>query len=456
MTERSVHLHESTRRSLCRLAFVLLGLVPMTVCLVMAVNTLTPGYSRRQATVWERLLSQQYGVIVRVEQANSPAPLQYRLDNVQLFHPETQLRMGGIERVILRRAQDQWLVQASEAQLNMSHFAECSRAIHDWYICRPLNDRQRAAVELDRLTITHEDQTAELIDIVAELLPETDKWGMKASFSIAQEAKKSKSLSQESLPQNPTTNSTQGRPDPIANQLIVVRQHAPEKSSTELQLRANSNLPLWLIARSIQPKSSDSQLALIEPLLTGCSFTGVIDVRYQTSGTSIYLTEARLEELDFGHLRWAPMAVFSGVGSLRLNQAKLDATGLQFAEGSFDLGPGRMDAEFFQSLAHYLKWETPRQNPTQVIAFDRMAARFRVQPAAFQLVGSVADGTILSDAHGSLARRHDPSAMPVSSLVHALADSPGSATLVRQALVWLPLDDTQRRETAQVLRMRRY
>ena len=418
----------------------------MTICLVMALSTLTPGYARRQSAAWERLLCQHYGLSVHVDRALSLAPLHYRLEKVQLFHPETQLLMGTIDCVTFRRDKNKWLVQATEAQLNMRHFADCSRAAHDWYICRPLSDRQWASVELDKLTITHQDQSAELLDIVAELLPESDKWSMKASFSVALEAGASKSLTQV----------TQESAEPVANQLILVRHHDPEKSATELQLRVHSSIPLWLVASSAEAPQMISQLSGLDPLLLGCGFTGVMDVRYQTGGTSIYLTEASLTELDFGQIRSAPIPLLSGIGRLKLSHAKLDATGLQYADGSFDLGPGRMDAQLFQSAAHYLKWEIPRQNLTHAIAFDRMAARFRVQPDALQLVGTLGDGTILSDAHGSLARRHDQSALPVSSLVHALAASPGSSPLIRKALVWLPLDDTQRRETAQVLRIRQY
>lgn len=436
MTEHSVRLHESTRRSLCRLAFILLGLLPLAVCAGMSVLTLLPGYARWQAAHWERALSQRVGLTIRVAQSQSLSPLHYRLENIELLHPETLLKVGSIDAMDLQHRSGSWSIRVSSAKFNFQQLAESCRAVHDWYVCRPLGDRQRAVVELDRLTIDCADQSTSVHDIDAELLPEPGKWGLKATFSMSE--------------------SPDNKLERPVNQLIVVRYHDPDKSATEMQLRAHQNLPLWMIAPGLQIQPADPQSAALQPVLLSGQFSGVLDVRYQSSEANFFLTDAALENLDFGKIGWHPVPPVSGVGSLMLSQAKWDSTGLQWANGRLDLGPGRMDAALFHALAHYLQWDVPRQNPTQSIAFDRMAAGFRIQSGAIQIVGAVADGTLISDSQGTLARRLDPSAMPVSSLIHALAASESSSSLVRKSLVWLPLDDHQRRETAQVLRIKRY
>jgi len=435
MTERRFRLHESTRRSLCRLAFAVLGIAPLLICLGLSANTLIPGYSQRQAVSWEHSLSQLSGLTIRIGSAQAMAPYHYQLEDIRLFHPETQRPMGSLKAMTVRRDMDRWAVQATRAEMNMEHFTECCRSIHHWYVCRPMSNRNRTTIALDELTITNVDQSTQLSNLLAEVIPEPDKWGLKASFS--------------------TGSDLDSRANPAVNEFILVRHHEPDKSVTELQLRAHSNLPLWLLAAGVWRTTAAQHDALLQPLLAHSSFSGVVDFRFHAHGTSVYLTEAAIRQLDFGQLTLQPQALVSGSGSLLLSRAILESGGLQWAEGSIELGPGRMDHGFFQSLSQHLRWDVPRQNTTETIAFDRLAARFRIQPESFQCIGGLPDGTLIADAHGALARRLDPGAMPVSNLVHALAATPNSSLLVRKALVWLPLDDMQRRQTAQVLRIHR-
>lgn len=436
MTDRRFLLHESTRRNLCRLVFAVLGAAPLTVCLGLATLAMLPGFSERQAASWSASLSQLSGLSIRVNRAHALAPFSYRLEEVQLHHPESQDWMGSIQAMTLRWEHGRWSVQATSAEMSLTHFTKCCRAVHEWYVCRPLSDRKRAIIELGELNIVNADQSARLSKIVAEVIPELEQWGLKATFFAGP---------------HQDANSNSG-----SNQLILVRRHAPDQSVTELQLRASSGVPLWLMAGRLERSLALDQESMLHPLLSSGRFTGIADIRFHAQGTSVYLNDATLGQLDLGQLTWQTPGMVSGQGSLYLNHAKLESGGLKWAEGSLDIGPGRMDATFFRSLSHYLRWDVPQQNPTETLAFDRLTARFRIKPESIQCIGGLRDGTLISDSHGALARRLDESALPISHLVHALAATPGSSHLVRTALVWLPLDDVQRRETAQLFHTKNY
>ncbi len=436
MTERRFRIHESTRRSFCRLAFVLLGFVPLAICTGLSLSTLLPGYSRRQAVYWEQRLSKHFGLTIRIDQVKGLAPYEYRLQGIEWLHPESQRLMGTLNNADVRYDKGKWLVQLTSVWLAMDQLSEGCRAVHDGYICRPLNERHWTSVQIDSLTFDAGDQKAELKEVAAEFFPESVKWGLRASFRLG-----SSSDAIDALP---------------ANQFLLIRHHDPEMAATEMQLRANTGVPLWLVAPAIELHGSTSHERTVQTLLENCQFTGVMDIRRNIQETTICVNNSWIDKIDFGLVHWQTPPAISGRGRLHLAHAKLDSQGLQWAEGLFEMGPGRIDSKLFHSLTHYLHLDTPRQNPTEAIAFDRLAARFRIQPDALQFIGAMEDGAVLGDAHGALARRLDSSAISVSNVIHALAASPSSASLVRKALVWLPLDDVQRRETAQVLRISRY
>lgn len=435
MAERTFRLHETTRKALCRAVFVLLGVLPLAICVCLSIAMYMPGYARWQASQWEKRLTRDYGISVQIGQIRSLSPYRYQIEAIELFHPESQCSMGSIGQVELFLAGGTWNARIAEAKLKADQCRELVRVVHDWYICRPLAQRSRATLQLDRLLIEDRDRTFLVANVNAELLPEATQWALQATF-------RSNTVEAQTEATSP-------------NQLIVIRRHPMQSAATDVQLRVATALPLWLLESS-QPSSlpTDQKLATGQLLESG-QFTGVLDIRYTATQTNFYLTNVWINNLDMSLFDAGAFPLMSGRGNLFVNQAKVDSEGLQWAEGMFEMGPGRIDTKFFQSLSHHLQLKTTPQNPTQTTAFDRLVAHFRARPNALQLVGGAEGGGILIDGQGALAQRNDPSPVSISNLIHALASTPNSSQLVRSALVWLPLEEAQRRETAGVLRLSR-
>lgn len=436
MTASLVRLHEATQRGLCRLAFIVLGLVPLGVCVMLTILAITPGHAHRQARGWERRLALVMGFTVKIDSAECRAPFHYHFQNIRLLHPESQRSIGELKRVELRWESDRWRVRAEGARVSSDQFWQAGRLFHDWHVCRPDTDRRRMHVELDQFAIENGDRSWLLSQVRAELLPDLEKWALKATFQ-------------------PADNSRADHPEPN-NQLLVFRNHQPDNSITEIQLRAESPVPLWLMETSAEPDEQVSFLQSLAQGLENSQFTGVIDARLRAGGPSFYLTNSWIRGLELGHLVAGTLPLVSGRGDLVLNQAILDSSGLRWAEGSIVVGPGRIDNRFLASLANHLGMEFNQQQvAAEFLGFDQLSARFRLQPNALQLIGGTQGGGVITDAHGAVVVRKDTGALPISELVYALASTPKASPLVRSALLWLPLDEQQRRETSQALRISR-
>jgi hypothetical protein len=238
------------------------------------------------------------------------------------------------------------------------------------------------------------------------------------------------------------------------SQLLMVRHHDPEDSATEIQLRAASDLPGWLILPLLSGTASADPNSTSRLALESCSFSGVLDVRSQKQGDTAYLTDARLSSLDLSRITSGQSTILSGQGSINIARAMLGSRGLLWAEGTFEMGPGRVDTAFLGSLSRYLDLDMSRQNPVGVTSFDRLSASFRLMPQQLQLVGRLSpEGGLLEDAHGPLVARRDESPLPIENVVYALVGS--QPTLGRRALAWLPMEDSQRQQASSVLRISR-
>lgn len=435
MAGNLLRLHESAQRAICRIAFLGLGLFPLAVCLLLSIAGLLPGHAQRQAAGWEKRFAALFGLEVNIDSAACLAPFHYQLDEIQFLHPETRHCLGTVDRLEMRWNGDRWLIDLRELHLPLEQISSGCRMLHDWYICRPSPERRRASLRVDKIVVERNSQTCELANLEAELFPNSEKWALKATFSNG--------------------NKGQEYPERLTNQLLVFRHHDPANVSTEIQLRVEDPLPFWLAEAGLQSTEASSEMGSLVHALGDSRFSGVVDVRLRASGASVYLTNSRMREVEMGHVGLRGFPLVSGRGDLIINQAILDSKGLRCAEGGLQVGPGRVDHEFLRSLANHLQIQLNQHDASEFIGYDQLLVRFRIQPDSLQFVGGTEDGGLLLDSHGVLARRSDTTVIPISDLIYALASAPKSSGLVRSALVWLPLGESQRREAAQLLRISR-
>jgi hypothetical protein len=431
MTSRRIILHESTQRSLCRLGFVLLGLAPLLLCGYLSIAACIPGYHRRQAAKWEKELEKTFGLTFRIGEAHELAPIRFRLDNVEVSHPETQKLIGKVRSIHLESgANDSWNIRLETPQLELDQIAAGSRLFHQFYVSRGQSIHQRTTIQSDGMLINDGNHPLDLSALSIQVLPDVDRWELSASFKIS------------TAPVKQLVNL-----QPTQQCALTIRKH-PAATDLGLTIPSPFQLPCSALAKLLELTKADSPLAG-NLVAQSSQFSGAFYAKFHDQKVDYHLANATISQIDMGRLSRGTESLLSGVGKLTIITAELSSTQLERASGYLELGPGHIDSRFLQSLGTYLGFALPRQQPLGLVGFNRTLLRFAIQPKSIKIDGGLEDG------HGVLALRTDESALPIISLVHALAFNPQNPSipsrispLVRQALVWLPLDEDQRQQLA--------
>lgn len=441
MTRKRVLLHESTQRGLCQIGFLVLGLAPLLLCIYMSIVACIPGYHGRQSTHWERELEKRFGLSFQISSAHALAPYRFRLDNVEIANPTNHKLIATARSIHMELGgNDTWRIRLDSPELRLDQFPEVCRTLHHWYLSRETTAHDRTVIESAEMSITDGTDYLELSKLAIQVRPDAQQWGLIASFKIS--------------PAIVTPATDLG--DVPDCQLSIARSRNQQSASTQVQLHIPTPIPCPTLAKLFELNAQSMAQLPSQLAIQSSQFTGSLTATIQEQNVDYRISNATISKIDLGRLSHGTEALVSGVGNLTNLNAWLNSRQLKSADGLLEVGPGHMDSRFLQSLRFHLGFALPRQQSVGLVGFDRMALRFAIQPKIVRLVGG------LEDQYGPLAQKADVGALPIISLIHALAfklENPiipdRFSPLVRQALVWLPLDDDQRQQLASHEQVRR-
>lgn len=437
MTAKRFTIHESTQRVLCRLAFLAIGAAPLVACIYLCIATFIPGYSRRQAVAWQEELSNYLGTPIQIDEAFSLAPMCYQLRGIRLMLPDAQGQLGSIESAEIRwNSNGFWSVTLAKPTIQMDRIGPMTQ------LASQISQRggglkslsNRVVLQCDQLQLEDAIETIALKEFRLQLIPHTDVVGMRSDFKVA-------------MNNRPFENSK-------INTLVALLDRAPDSTNAKLQLKVQSPISCYALAKALAVSTSSTTTQALQQ----SQFKGTIDVRHSSLETSYYLSEASIQNFDIAQFSGGVNSVISGTGTLNIQQAKLRKFQLDWLQGSLDLGPGRIDANVLDSLSKHLGIQLTRQI-AGAVGFDRLSANFIVQADDLRLYGNPSErGMLLSDAQGVIAWKRDTSKLPIITLVNSLLPRPEqpafssrTAPLVRTALIWLPIEESQRKEAELVI-----
>lgn len=121
----------ATRRSLCRLGFLGLCLIPTLAVCCWAVAVQTPSYIDSVRAQWAERLQQHLGVRVSVGSVDQPSWAVTRLWNLKLHDTETQSLIGEIRVLEISQSEGELLVRASQPELHGAHANRLWAAVYD-------------------------------------------------------------------------------------------------------------------------------------------------------------------------------------------------------------------------------------------------------------------------------------------------------------------------------------
>lgn len=418
--------HESTARALCQLTFLLLGILPLALCLYWSAQQFLPTYQRQQAKQWEQWLTAHLGVSVTVAAYESRAPERFALHEIRLNHPETAAVIGRVRLAEIERREGKWAIRLTQPELEGSELPTAWRIAHDWFLCRPRPAAQAARVGMSELTIhTARGQKHTLRDLTMSLLPTPQATLLNIQFQ----------------PAGPLTATPAKKP----MQLIVKRHHSADGLKTEMQLRTEAHdIPIGLLT-GLAP--------WVERLGAEAKFSGTLDVDLRSDAWRVILAGGQFSKVDLAALTANADARLSGTGQVQFEQLVVSQRGIELAYGRGEVRDGSMAAGLFHSLGKYLGVTARETNQVSAYGFEQLEFAVHIRQPSLHLWAQ------MSDAQGLLAARQQwEQAVPLEHLVVALANcTPTAATatqlgelaslpstwLSKQALVWLPLGDPQ-------------
>lgn len=401
-------LHESTRRGLCRLAFVLLGLAPLLLCLALCVAEFLPSYHRSRASQWESWLSSQLGVTVEIASVENLSPQRYALHGVRFTHPETKGTIGRATKVDVFSAQEQLHVHLQGTEIESRDLAAAWKMTHDWFLCRPALHIKPIVLKMDSLTVHGLAQETRLHHIALHLQPQSEALQLDIRFhstaSIATEQTQSK--------------------------LAIRRNHQASRLGTTIELNAMSPLPCPLLSGLVPA---------LDRLGSNATFVGSVQLELLASTWSAAVSKAEFQQVDFAQLTRDTSTAMTGIGTIQVERAQLVQDRMRSMLVTANVGPGRINNTFLQAIERHLEFDAREATSGSVAlqTFDQAALSLYLDHEGLVIVGQI------QDQLGSLATRTTDkwkreNTLELQRIIDVLNPSTAAA---RNAFAWLPMDE---------------
>lgn len=402
-------MHESTSRWLSRVAFVVLGALPLALCLSFCVLQYLPSFHQWRVERWQTRLTALLGLAVEIASVEELSPTQTRLCGVRFRHPESKVEIGNVHQVVVDRYLELCRIHVDQLVIEGSTLNLGWRLLHDFVLCRPDHTRLAMQLTADRLTI-HGPESSSVSDILINLWPGIDATQIGIDF-----------LPTERMIEEPDRSSSL---QPI--RVSLKRHHAEGDQRTDVQLRAlTTPLPCSLV-KWIWPAASDFGIQ--------AKIQGVVDLSCTEAGWNLGVGRwsggdpppaqrsppVRISGVDFRRLfsleasssgeESSGKTHFAGTGTLWLQRAEVTERRIEYLWGVADIDSGSVSTRFLQTCSQQLGilLVDELMRPARLeVAFGKAQIHFCVDAStkSLHLAGALPGGGLVQGASGNLASR---------------------------------------------------
>ncbi len=388
---------EATATQLCRLAFLVLGALPVLACIAWVVVERIPAVQEYRQRSWEQLLANQLGVSVELSRVELLSPSRYRLHGIALKHPETKVALATLPLATASYNSGQWIVRAEQAEILQPQSGQLWKVGHDWLLCRPDQLHRRVGVLISKLHVLGGVRDYEFTDVRLALAVNQGEPSLRVSFASVR-----------------TAGSHSGADSNLGQALqpaeIVVRREIDNgKLATWVHVFApDLELPCALFS---------TQFSGLRKLGPDATFSGTLDSFVAEDRWAMWLggREATqqasvLRNVDFALLTHGTAARIQGVGAVAINTAKVSERGLRELTGSLEIqsSTGHISSNFLRAACHFFQLQSNESvlqaSSRADFPFDLLKLRFHVEPQQLWISGGD-DGTMLVDRQSVLAWR---------------------------------------------------
>jgi len=377
-------LHETTQRRVCRVTFLLVGVLPTLLTLGWIAYMHRPW---RQAD-WQRTLAQQLHVRATLDQIATPRPGVTTLTNLHFADLRTDKPLGEMPQLTLQRQHSRLTLHADHLELQAEQLPAFVTAVATWLAT---NELAPIDFHADQFTITN----------------------------LSHQSIQLKNLRVSSDLSNPAIQSfrIEAKVDGDQKKAIhLVLEHQDGTLRTKLDTQ-QTPLPAWLIGKLVPGISSCAE----------AKFSGVL-----TATSSEQQTRGDLRgQLDNVNLQqWTGTAGphrLQCLAQVQLKQLTWSDATVELAQGEIEAGSSLASYSLFLALADQKLFHCgvgsgwKNHQPTsaeQLIAFEQLALGFEMSSAGITLTGMCEDGALMIAEDGPLLfSPQKNTVLPVANLV---------------------------------------
>ena len=392
--KKKLRFHESTQRTLCRLVFLWLALLPVLSVTSYGILLSTPWYQSNQKERWQRRLSDNLGVDVRFKAIEFPSPNKFRAHDLVCYNVETGREIMKIAKVQASMDRSGWMVDVESAVLNVEQIQTAMQVVHDRFICRPQDSASLLGLLMPELLISDGVNTTKIQNVNVGFKP-TESISKLVVWYSMEETK-----------------------FPSLAQFSVARDHIAE--STNWTIDTKSTAVACKVLSSLFPS--------VKHLGSQASFRGMIDGRQKNSHWETTIRG------DFHSIDLAAASVpfgqpLRGFGKLSIENASFSGEALRSAKGLLTSHGCSVNTDWLDQLTDAGMLYTNDTKPWREIgtsaSANRIGIRFQMNEHGLRFAGETTQPP--SDAPSALLAAYIGT-KPIAFTDSALFSSNGVAT----------------------------
>ncbi len=394
-------MHDSTRRLLCRLGFLLLCVLP-TLAVVGWVSVIcSPTYVAARRAAWERRLSQHLGLSVQLQGVQNPSRGVTVLKGLVLSDPETEVCVAQVRQVEIGYRGEELVVLAAQPELHSEQIWRLCEALHDRVLRGPPASQVKVHFYAGELNVKQAGNQGDssLTDVHCRLTPTAT--GPQAAIEFCDVALQMSEPAQLRITRN--------------------RQVSPPATRWELRTRSTP-LPCYLLADHVEILANLGDLA---------TFQGTVEAMQGAGGWEGEVT-GRFRDVDLDRLTERYDHKLSGAAEIVFRRAQFRGGKLIDAAGDVLCDGGVVSLSLLhqadKSLGLIADQRVLSAETDPLRRYQELKFGFTLNQQGLQIVGlchSVGEGVVMADYFGPLLTDRPQEVTQVAALVRMLSSRSG-------------------------------
>ena len=395
-------MHDSTRRLLCRLGFLLLCVLPTLAVAGWVSVICSPSYVAACKAAWETRLSQHLGLSVRLQGVQNPSRGVTVLEGLVLSDPETEARVASVRQIEIGYRGDELVVLAAQPELVSEEMWRLCEALHERVLRSPSASQVKVHFYAGEMNVKQSGDQGDstLTDVHCRLTPTAT--GPQATIEFCDVALQMSEPAQLRITRN--------------------RQVSPPATRWELRTRSTP-LPCYLLADHVEILANLGDLA---------TFQGTVEAMQGADGWEGEVT-GRFRDVDLDRLvtdRYDHK--LSGTAEIVFRRAQFRGGRLIDAAGDMLCSGGVVSLSLLhqadKSLGLIADQRVRSVESDPLRRYQELKFGFTLNQQGLEIVGlchSVGEGVVMTDYFGPLLTDRPQEVVQVAALVRTLSSRSG-------------------------------